>query len=47
MVETEQEAELLKNVGVIYDQGYLFGKPSMGLSSLGKTRPKPRATAAR
>ena len=45
MVETEQEAELLKNVGVIYDQGYLFGKPSM--SSLGKTRPKPRATAAR
>ncbi len=46
MVETEQEAELLKNVGVTYGQGYLFGKPSMGLLSVGKVWPKSGAAAA-
>jgi EAL domain-containing protein (putative c-di-GMP-specific phosphodiesterase class I)/GGDEF domain-containing protein len=47
MVETEQEAELLKDVGVTYGQGYLFGKPSMGLLSVNNNRPTARATAAR
>lgn len=42
MVETEREAELLKQIGVTYGQGYLFGKPAPGVSSLGKATRRAR-----
>ena len=32
-VETQEHAELLRDIGVDYGQGYFFGKPSAGLKS--------------
>jgi len=32
-VETQEHAELLRDIGVDYGQGYFFGKPSPGLKT--------------
>ena len=40
MVETQEEATILKNLGITFGQGYLFGKPSEIMGDLHAINPK-------
>ena len=42
-VETEQQADILRGLGVRYVQGFLFGRPSHWRDALAKTRPNAAA----
>ena len=44
MVETNEMADLLVEVGVDYGQGWLYGKPAAGLKAI-QSRPELRASA--
>ncbi len=33
-VETEEQAELLRSLGVTYAQGYLYGRPNSGIKAI-------------
>ena len=46
-IESEEELAVAQEIGIHLVQGYLFGKPAMGLSPVRKTASGPKASAAR